>query len=182
MIVKTFPLHAWQSLHDHEGRRGGEPRPDSGYLERMARHKGQDSAKVTIGVKVSEADAAGIDEVLTRPEFAGWTRSEWCREIVRSALRFYVGDARAADADQARASARLATAPPAAPSQRPVPAHESVPESVPVPVPVLTAAGEPWSSAQDEPERADQPECSHPATARDYDTGTCAACGAVLWD
>jgi hypothetical protein len=150
----------------------------------MARSKGQNSAKVTIGVKVSEAEAAGIDEVLARPEFAGWTRSEWCREIVRSALRFYVGDARAPDADQARASARLAAAPPAAPSPQPasVPAPASVPVPESVPAPVLTAAGEPWSGAQDEPERADQPECSHPATARDYDTGTCAACGAVLWD
>ena len=144
----------------------------------MARRKGQDSANVTIGVKVSEADAAAIDEVLTRPEFAGWTRSEWCREIVRSALRFYVGEARAPDADQARASARLATAPPVASSPPPVPA--SVP--APAPAPVLTATGEPGPSVRDKPERPAQTECPHPANARDYDTGTCAACGAVLWD
>ncbi|HET9966765.1 MAG TPA: hypothetical protein VFQ68_00935 [Streptosporangiaceae bacterium] len=25
-------------------------------------------------------------------------------------------------------------------------------------------------------------ECSHPAEARDYQSGTCAACGAILWD
>ena len=154
----------------------------------MARRKGQDSANVTIGVKVSEADAAAIDEVLTRPEFAGWTRSEWCREIVRSALRFYVGEARAPDADQARASARLATAPPVASSPPPgpasVPAPASAPESVPAPAPapVLTATGEPGPSVRDEPERPAQTECPHPANARDYDTGTCAACGAVLWD
>ena len=152
----------------------------------MARRKGQDSAKVTIGVKVSEADAAGIDEVLTRPEFAGWTRSEWCREIVRSALRFYVGDARAPDADQARASARLAAAPPVASSPPPVPTSVPAPASVPaptsVPAPVLTATGEPGPSVRDEPERPAQPDCPHPANARDYDTGTCAACGAVLWD
>ena len=144
----------------------------------MARRKGQDSANVTIGVKVSEADAAAIDEVLTRPEFAGWTRSEWCREIVRSALRFYVGEARAPDADQARASARLATAPPVASRPPPVPA--SVP--APAPAPVLTATGEPGPSVRDKPERPAQTECPHPANARDYDTGTCAACGAVLWD
>jgi len=152
----------------------------------MARRKGQDSAKVTIGVKVSEADAAGIDEVLTRPEFAGWTRSEWCREIVRSALRFYVGDARAPDADQARASARLAAAPPVASSPPPVPTSVPAPASVPAPTsapaPVLTATGEPGPSVRDEPERPAQPDCPHPANARDYDTGTCAACGAVLWD
>ena len=152
----------------------------------MARRKGQDSANVTIGVKVSEADAAAIDEVLTRPEFAGWTRSEWCREIVRSALRFYVGEARAPDADQARASARLATAPPVASSPPPVPTSVPAPASVPAPTsapaPVLTATGEPGPSVRDEPERPAQPDCPHPANARDYDTGTCAACGAVLWD
>ena len=154
----------------------------------MARRKGQDSANVTIGVKVSEADAAAIDEVLTRPEFAGWTRSEWCREIVRSALRFYVGEARAPDADQARASARLATAPPVASSPPPVPASvpapASAPESVPAPAPapVLTATGEPGPRVRDKPERPAQTECPHPTNARDYDTGTCAACGAVLWD
>jgi hypothetical protein len=154
----------------------------------MARRKDQDSRHVTIGVKVSEADAAGIDEVLTRPEFAGWTRAEWCREVVRSALRFYVGDARAPDADQARASARLVTAPPVTPSQRPAPAPEPAP--VPASASVLTAAGEPGPGARDEPApgipdepgRPAQSECPHPANARDYDSGTCAACGAVLWD
>jgi hypothetical protein len=144
----------------------------------MARRK--DSAHVTIGVKVSEADAAGIDQVLTRPEFAGWTRSEWCREIVRSALRFYVGDARAPDADQARASARVAAAQPVAPSQRSAPAPGPAP--VPALAPVLTAADEPQPSIRAEPEPPAQPECSHPANARDYDSGTCGACGAVLWD
>ena len=134
----------------------------------MARRKGQDSAHVTIGIEVSEADAAGIDEVLTRPEFAAWTRSEWCREIIRSALRFYVGDARAPDADRARASARLATPPPA-PSRQPVPATSA------------PATGG-MSSPAVEPEQPAQPECSHPANARDYDTGACGACGAILWD
>jgi hypothetical protein len=158
----------------------------------MARRKGQDPAHVTIGIKVSEADAAGIDEVLTRPEFAGWTRSEWCREIVRSALRFYVGDARAPDTDQARASARLATPPPA-PATRPVPAAaatgspsgpagETAVSGADAAGPVLTAAGGPRPGSRDTPERPAQPECSHPANARDYDTGTCGACGAILWD
>lgn len=161
----------------------------------MARRKGQDSAHVTIGIKVSEADAAGIDEVLTRPEFAGWTRSEWCREIVRSALRFYVGDARAPDADRARASARLVTPPPA-PSRRPVPAavpaaaaggtsgpaDETAASGASAAGPVLTAPGGPRPGSGDAPERPAQPECSHPANARDYDTGTCGACGAILWD
>jgi hypothetical protein len=143
----------------------------------MARRKGQDSRHVTIGVKVSEADAAGIDEVLTRPEFAGWTRSEWCREIIRSALRFYVGDARAPDADRARASARLATPPPA-PSQQPVP----VPAAAAAPAAATGSPPSPAVEPQDAPERSAQAECPHPANARDYDTGTCGACGAILWD
>jgi hypothetical protein len=146
----------------------------------MARRKDQDSRPVTIGVKVSEADAAGIDEVLTRPEFAGWTRSEWCREIVRSALRYYVGDARAPAADQARASARLATTQPAAPSRPPVPVP--VPAAAAAPAAAAGRPPSPAATAGDAPERSAPAECPHPANARDYDTGTCAACGAVLWD
>jgi fused signal recognition particle receptor len=36
-----------------------------------------------------------------------------------------------------------------------------------------------------DPETADvegEAECLHPAEARDYQSGTCAACGAILWD
>jgi hypothetical protein len=50
-----------------------------------------DSARVPLGLKVSEADAARIDQVLARPEFAGVTRSEWCRQIIRSAQWYYLG-------------------------------------------------------------------------------------------
>ena len=57
----------------------------------MARPRLADSARVPIGLKVSEADAARIDLVLTRPEFAGWTRPEWCREIIRSAWDYETG-------------------------------------------------------------------------------------------
>ena len=34
----------------------------------------------------------------------------------------------------------------------------------------------------DELERPAQAECPHPADARDYQSGTCGACGAILWD
>jgi hypothetical protein len=34
----------------------------------------------------------------------------------------------------------------------------------------------------EEPEPLAWQDCSHPAEARDYQTGTCAACGAILWD
>ena len=119
----------------------------SGYRERMARPRRPESPRVPVGLKVSEADAARIDQVLARPEYAGWTRAEWCREIVRSALRYYVGDGPAGDPGQARAAGR--------------------PAAEPVPAP---------------PESPAQMACPHPADARDYETGTCAACGAILWD
>jgi hypothetical protein len=120
----------------------------AGYLERMAGPGPPDPADVPIGLMVSKADAAQIDQVLARPEFAGWTRAEWCREIIRSALRYYTRDAFEPGPGQAGASGR-------------------------------PAAGEPSPA---EPEPPAQPGCSHPADARDYETGTCAACGAILWD
>ena len=86
----------------------------------MARTKLPDKARVTIGLKVSEADATQIDQVLTRPEFAGWTRAEWCREIVRTALRYYAADPPPPGPGRARAAARPA-APPAPPARRPRP-------------------------------------------------------------
>jgi hypothetical protein len=126
-----------------------------------------------------------MDKVLTRPEFAGWTRSEWCREIIRSALRYYVGDAPAPDPGQARDPVRPAAARPVSPgqssSQPPAPMAAGSPgpaagASSPA---ALPAASEPVPA---EPESPSRPECSHPADARDYETGTCAACGAILWD
>jgi len=107
----------------------------------MARTRLPDTARVSIGLRVSEADAARIDQVLARPEFEGWSRSEWCVEIIRSALRYYAGDPPSPVADQAPAS--------------PQPA---------------------------DPEPPTRTDCSHPQDARDYQTGTCAACGAILWD
>lgn len=120
----------------------------------MARTRLPDSARVPIGLKVTEADAARIDQVLARPEFAGWSRAEWCREIIRTALRYYVGDAPAPD-----------------PGQAPAAAHPIPTPAAPRPVPPSPP-----------PEPPAQPECPHPPEARDYQTGTCAACGAILWD
>ena len=208
--------------------------PGTGYLERMARPRLTESARVSIALKVSQVDAARIDEVLTRPEFAGWTRAEWCREIIRTALRYYVGDVSAPDSGQAPAPdpgqapvpARPAAAepvppepapagappgpaegppsragepgasgagaatpmPPAAGEVRPPAAGEAVPlaagEAVPPAVGEARprAAGEPRPGSWEAPERPADTECSHPAEARDWQTGTCAACGAILWD
>ena len=148
----------------------------------MARTKLPDKARVTIGLKVAEAEAMQIDQVLTRPEFAGWTRAEWCREIVRTALRYYAADPPPPDPGRPRAPARPAAA-------------EPVPLSPPPPVPAARrpdvageAVGEPGHDGLEPPESQEPPEspapadCPHPADARDYERGACGACGAILWD
>ena len=161
----------------------------------MARTKLPDKARVTIGLKVSEADATQIDQVLTRPEFAGWTRAEWCREIVRTALRYYAADPPPPGPGRARAAAQSAAAPPP-------PATAAAPEPAAAPVPAARRpdaageaaagrAGEPGPGgpepldlleSPESPESLDPADCPHPADARDYERGACAACGAIIWD
>jgi len=153
----------------------------------MARTKLPDKARVTIGLKVSEADATQIDQVLTRPEFAGWTRAEWCREIVRTALRYYAADPPPPGAAQ--------PAPPGPPP--PAAATSPAPAGPPVPAarrpdaagePAADGAGEPGPHGLEPPEPLESPaspapaDCPHPPDARDYERGACAACGAILWD
>ena len=128
-----------------------------------------------------------MTQVLARPEFAGWTRAEWCLEMIQTALGYYTRPRPAAGPDRKQAPA----AEPEAATEH-APAGEAVAEPAPVPdepEPVLAApepepepaADEPESEA-DEPKRPAQAECPHPADARDYQSGTCAACGAILWD
>jgi len=192
----------------------------------MARPRLTEPARVSIALKVSQVDATRMDEVLTRPEFAGWTRAEWCREIIRTALRYYVGDAPAPDPGQARVPARPAGAqrvppepapagappgpaegppsragepgagdagaatpvPPAAGEVRPPAAGQAVPLATGEAVPPAagevrpSAVGEARPGSREAPERPAETECTHPAEARDWQTGTCAACGAILWD
>jgi hypothetical protein len=206
----------------------------SGYLEGMARPRQTESESVAIWLKLSEADAAQLDQVLARPEFAGWTKPEWCLEIIQTALRYYAKRP-VAEPGRGRASARPAATEPspsapepesAAPQPQASPPQQQVSPPQPQPQPKRTApkrrrtapqprqaapkrtpaAPEPERAAA-EPERAargperaapgpgpvapepaaaipesPQPECPHPADARDYQTGTCAACGAILWD
>jgi hypothetical protein len=155
----------------------------------MARTKLPDKARVTIGLKVSEADATQIDQVLTRPEFAGWTRAEWCREIVRTALRYYAADPPPPGSGRARAAARSAAAPPppepaAAPvpaARRPDAAGEAAAGGAGEPGPGGLEPLEPLESPES-PESLDPADCPHPADARDYERGACAACGAIIWD
>ena len=61
----------------------------------------------------------------------------------------------------------------------PEPAGSVAPEPVPdAPEPVPDTP----EPVADEPEPPVQADCPHPADARDYQSGTCAACGAILWD
>src|ERR1700744_5290226 len=72
----------------------------SGYLEPMARPARPEPATVFLGLEVSGLDAARSDEVLARPEFTGWTREQWCYEIIQTALRYYVANTPSASARQ----------------------------------------------------------------------------------
>jgi hypothetical protein len=176
-----------------------------GYFEPMARAGRTEPDSVSIWLKLSAEDAARMTQVLTRPEFAGWTRAEWCLEMIQTALGYYTRPRPAAGADGERApAAEPAPAEPApaepAPAEEsatatreaveePEPAEAEAAEAEPAgsvaPEPVLDAP-EPVPDAPepvaDEPEPPVQADCPHPADARDYQSGTCAACGAILWD
>jgi hypothetical protein len=160
----------------------------------MARAGQTEPDSVSIWLKLSGEDAARMTQVLARPEFAGWTRAEWCLEMIQTALGYYTRPRPAAG--PGRAPAADATAQPVA--------EPEPPAAGPAPVAVEPAAAEPAAPGlvPDEPEAraddkapADEPElvadelerpaqadCPHPADARDYQSGTCAVCGAILWD
>ena len=170
----------------------------------MARAGRTEPDSVSIWLKLSAEDAARMTQVLARPEFAGWTRAEWCLEMIQTALGYYTRPRPAAGADRERA-----------PAAEPAPAERAPAESAPVepapveeaatatteaaeaveaaeepepaePEPAASVAPEPVPDAPepvaDEPEPPVQADCPHPADARDYQSGTCAACGAILWD
>ena len=82
----------------------------SGYFEPMARAGRTEPDSVSIWLKLSAEDAARMTQVLTRPEFAGWTRAEWCLEMIQTALGYYTRPRPAAGADGERAPARGASA------------------------------------------------------------------------
>jgi hypothetical protein len=192
-----------------------------GYFEPMARAGRTEPDSVSIWLKLSAEDAARMTQVLARPEFAGWTRAEWCLEMIQTALGYYTRPRPAAGADGERAPAaepgpaEPAPAEPAPPEPappepapaEPAPAEEaatattkvveepepaepeparSVAEPGPDAMELVSDAPEPVPDAPepvaDEPEPPVQADCPHPADARDYQSGTCAACGAILWD
>jgi len=170
----------------------------------MARAGRTEPDSVSIWLKLSAEDAARMTKVLTRPEFAGWTRAEWCLEMIQTALGYYTRPRPSAGADRERApAAEPATAEEAAAEEAPVEpapvegaatatteaaeAVEAAEEPEPAePEPAASVAPEPVPDAPepvaDEPEPPVQADCPHPADARDYQSGTCAACGAILWD
>ena len=175
-----------------------------GYFEPMARAGRTEPDSVSIWLKLSAEDAARMTQVLARPEFAGWTRAEWCLEMIQTALGYYTRPRPSAGADRERApAAEPATAEEAAAEEAPVEpapvegaatatteaaeAAEAAEEPEPAePEPAASVAPEPVPNAPepvaDEPEPPVQADCPHPADARDYQSGTCAACGAILWD
>jgi hypothetical protein len=193
-----------------------------GYFEPMARAGRTEPDSVSIWLKLSAEDAARMTQVLARPEFAGWTRAEWCLEMIQTALGYYTRPRPAAGADGERAPAaepgpaepgpaepapaeEAATATtevveepepaepeptepePAEPEPaEPEPARSVAPEPGPDAMELVSDAPEPVPDAPepvaDEPEPPVQADCPHPADARDYQSGTCAACGAILWD
>ena len=190
-----------------------------GYFEPMARAGRTEPDSVSIWLKLSAEDAARMTQVLARPEFAGWTRAEWCLEMIQTALGYYTRPRPSAGADRERAPAAEPAPAERAPAEsapvepapveeaatteaaeaaeaveaveepepaEPEPAGSVAPEPVPdAPEPVPDAP-EPVPDAPepvaDEPEPRVQTDCPHPADARDYQSGTCAACGAILWD
>ena len=181
----------------------------------MARAGRTEPDSVSIWLKLSAEDAARMTQVLARPEFAGWTRAEWCLEMIQTALGYYTRPRPSAGADRERApAAEPATAEEAAAEEAPVepapvepaPVEEAATattEAVEEPGPAEPEPAEPEPAASvapelvpdapepvsdvpepvaDEPEPPVQADCPHPADARDYQSGTCAACGAILWD
>jgi hypothetical protein len=77
---------------------------------------------------------------------------------------------------------RPAAGPGRAPAAEPEAAAEPVPDEPEARVDDPKASADEPEPVADELERPAQAECPHPADARDYQSGTCAACGAILWD
>ena len=90
-----------------------------------------EDTSVPIWLKLSATDSAKMNQVLARPEFEGWTRGEWCLEIIQTALRYYTRPRPAGEPGRKRAPA-----PPAAEST-PTPAETTPPPAETTPPPQL---------------------------------------------
>src|SRR5689334_23412267 len=106
----------------------------------MARPGRSEDTSVPIWLKLSAADSAKMDQVLARPEFEGWTKGEWCLEIIQTALRYYTRPRPAGEPGRKRAPAPAAaeTAPPPA-ETAPPPAETAPPPAETAPPPAETA-------------------------------------------
>ena len=204
---------------------------------------GPRSESVPIWLKLSEADAAQMEQVLARPEFAGWTKAEWCLEIIQTALRYYTKRP-VAEPSRERAPERPAASEPKAqpPAPKPELAAREPGAAAREPGAAARRSAEPPRGSPEPPRRSADPRrrtaygqhrsangqhrsadgqhrsrceptrsrnpkrqrrsrnpshrrrrlrprsrppslsAPHPADARDYQTGTCAVCGAILWD
>src|SRR5690348_2749131 len=149
-----------------------------GYFEPMARAGRTEPDSVSIWLKLSAEDAARMTQVLARPEFAGWTRAEWCLEMIQTALGYYTRPRPAAGADEERAAAAepapaeeaaTATTEAAVAVEEPEPAEPEPAEPEPAepepaePEPATSVAPEPVPDAPepvaDEPEPPVQTDC-----------------------
>src|SRR6201987_3041815 len=95
-----------------------------GYFESMARAGRTEPDSVSIWLKLSAEDAARMTQVLARPEFAGWTRAEWCLEVFQAARGYSTRPGPAAVADEERAPA-AEPAPAEPPPAKPAPAEKA---------------------------------------------------------
>src|SRR6266536_2639898 len=124
----------------------------------MARPERTESASLPIWLKLSEADAAQMERVLARPEFAGWTRAEWCLEIIQTALRYYARRGSADEPGRGNAGARPAAA---------APEHASAaPEHAPAAAKPRRAAPEPRRAAPEPRRAAPEPRRAAPEPRR----------------
>src|ERR1700760_3843277 len=101
-----------------------------------------EDTSVPIWLKLSAADSAKMDQVLTRPEFEGWTKGEWCLEITQTALRYYPRPRPAGEAGRKRAPAPAAAGPAPPPGEPAPPPAEPAPRPAEA-VPLAAEAGAP---------------------------------------
>src|SRR5690242_16626414 len=121
----------------------------------MARPGRSEDTSVPIWLKLSAADSAKMDQVLARPEFEGWTKGEWCLEIIQTALRYYTRPRPAGEPGRKRARA------PAAAEPAPPPAEPAPPPAEPAPPPAERPpppAERPPPPAERRPPSAERPQ------------------------
>src|SRR5262245_51125414 len=114
----------------------------------MARAGRTEPDSVSIWLKLSAEDAARMTQVLARPEFAGWTRAEWCLEMIQTALGYYTRPRPAAGADRERTAAAEPVPAEAAPA-------EAAPAEEPATATTATTATTAAAAAAEEPEPAE---------------------------